>query len=88
MVGDGDSVRAAGQVVENMFGCAERRLGVDDPALGEELPEKTLESLRCCKFLERTMELQLALEQKLLEFRGELAAEDAAQNPNGQEEAR
>jgi hypothetical protein len=34
------------------------------------------------------MELQLALEQKLLEFRGELAAEEAAQNTNGREEAR
>jgi hypothetical protein len=33
------------------------------------------------------MELELALEQKLLEFGGELAAEDAAENPNGQEEA-
>ena len=34
------------------------------------------------------MELQLALKQKPLEFHGELATEDAAQNANGQEEAR
>lgn len=38
MVGDGDAVRVAGQVLENVFGSAERRLGVDDPVLGEELP--------------------------------------------------
>lgn len=88
MVGDGDAVRVAGQVVENVFGSPERRLGVDDPVLGEELPEETLEELRRCEFLERAMELQVALEQKLLEFRGELATEDAAQDTNGQEEAR
>ena len=34
------------------------------------------------------MELKLALKQKLLEFRDELAAKDAAQNPDRQEEAR
>src|SRR5277367_6141042 len=34
------------------------------------------------------MKLELALEQKLLKFRGELAAEDAAQDMNRQEEAR
>ena len=33
MVGDGDAMSVAGQVVENMFGAAEGRLGVDDPVL-------------------------------------------------------
>jgi len=37
---------------------------------------------------EASHELELALEQKLLEFRGDLATEDAAQNTNGQKEAR
>jgi hypothetical protein len=31
------------------------------------------------------MKLELALKQKLLEFRGELAAEDAAEDSHGQE---
>jgi hypothetical protein len=31
MVGDGDTVGVAGQVVKNMFRSAERRLGIDDP---------------------------------------------------------
>ena len=35
MVGDGDAMGVAGQVVENMFGAAEGWLGVDDPVLLE-----------------------------------------------------
>jgi hypothetical protein len=46
-----------------------------------------LEAFRCGEFLERAVELEHALEQKLLEFGGELAAEDAAENPDRQEEA-
>ena len=44
MVGDGDAMGVAGQVVENMFGAAEGRLGVDDPVLSEQLPEETGEA--------------------------------------------
>jgi len=64
-----------------LFRSTKRRLGVDDSVLQEELPEETLEAFRCRELLER------ALEQKLLELGGELAAQDAAQNPDGQEEA-
>ena len=46
MVGYGDAVGVAGQVVENMFGAAEGRLGVNDPVLLAELPEKVAESAR------------------------------------------
>ena len=42
MVGDGDAMGVARQVVENMFGAAEGRLGVDDPVLLAQLPEKWL----------------------------------------------
>src|SRR5450432_3876137 len=88
MVGDRHAVSVAGEVVEDMFRPTERRLGIDDPVIREELAQETLEALRCCEILERTMELQLVLEQQLLEFRTELATEDAAQNADGQEEAR
>jgi hypothetical protein len=46
MVGDGDAVGVAGQVVENMFGAAEGRLGIDDPVLLAELPEEVAEGAR------------------------------------------
>jgi len=46
MVGDGDAMGVAGQVVENLFGTAERWLGVDDPVLLAKLPEKVAEGAR------------------------------------------
>ena len=87
MVRDGDAVRVAGEVVEDVFCSTERSLGIDDPILQEELPQETLEAIRRRKFLQRAMELELALEQKLLKLGRELAAEDTAENPDGQEEA-
>ena len=87
MVGDGDAVGVAGKIVENVFGSTEGRLGVDDPILPKELPQEALEMVRGCEFLERAVELELALEQQLLEFGGELAAEDTTENPDRQEEA-
>jgi hypothetical protein len=44
MVGDGDAMGIAGQVVENMFSTAEGWLGVDDPVLSAELPEEMVEA--------------------------------------------
>ena len=46
MVGDGDAMRVAGQIVENMFGTAEGRLGIDDPVLLAELREEVTKGLR------------------------------------------
>jgi hypothetical protein len=58
MVGDGDAMGVAGQVVENMVGTAERRLGIDDPVLVAEFPEKVAEDLRQGELLKRSMKLQ------------------------------
>jgi len=52
MVGDGDAMSVARQVVENIFGAAEGRLGVDDPVLLAELPEEVAECARWGKLLE------------------------------------
>ena len=40
MVGDGDAMRIASEIVQNMLGTAEGWLGVDDPVLVEELSKK------------------------------------------------
>ena len=40
MVGDGDAVRIAGEIVQNMLGTAEGWLGIDHPVLAKELSEK------------------------------------------------
>ena len=44
MVGDGDAMGIAGQVVENMFSTAEGGLGVDDPVFLAELLEEVVEA--------------------------------------------
>ena len=45
MVRDGDPVRVAGQVLENMLRTTERPLGVDDPILPKQSTEEGAESL-------------------------------------------
>ena len=52
MVGDGDAMGVAGQVVENLFDTAEGWLGVDDPVLLTKLPEKVAEGGRRGKLLQ------------------------------------
>ena len=46
VVGDGDAMGVASQIVENVFGAAEGRLGVDDPVFLAELPEEMIECAR------------------------------------------
>ena len=87
MVGDGDAMGIAGQVVENMFGTAEGRLGIDDPVLVAELPEEVAEGLRQGELLNRSMKLQPVVLEQLTELVTELLAEDFAECLDGQEES-
>ncbi len=52
MVGDGDAMGVARQVVENVLGAAEGRLGIDDPVPVEELPDKAAKAVRRSKLFE------------------------------------
>jgi hypothetical protein len=52
MVGDGDAVRIASQIVQNMLGTAEGWLGIDDPVFVKELSEKLAKATRIDKTLE------------------------------------
>ena len=45
MVGDGDTVSVAGQIMENMFRSSKGRLGIDDPLLGKQLAQELPEAL-------------------------------------------
>ena len=83
MVGDGNAVSVASQVVEDMFCPAEGRLGVDDPLLTEELMEETTEAIGLSEADERAVELELVLIKDLFEPSSELAAEDAAEYADG-----
>jgi hypothetical protein len=52
MVGDGDAVRIASEIVQNMLGTAEGWLGIDDPVLLEELAEELAKATWLSKTLE------------------------------------
>ena len=86
MVGDGNAVSVASQVVEDMFCAAEGRLGVDDPPLTEELIDEAVEAIGLSEADDRAVELELVLVKELCEPVSELAAEDAAEYVDGQEE--
>ena len=86
MVGDGNAVSVASQIVEDMFCAAERRLGVDDPPLTEELINEAVEAIGLSEADDRAVELELVLVEDLCEPVSELAAEDAAEYVDGQEE--
>src|SRR5258708_38908303 len=88
MVGDGDAVGIAGQVVENMFGAAEGWLGVDHPVLLAEFPEEAAESARQGKLLQRAMQLEPVVLEEFTKPCPELAAEASAKCLDGKEEAR
>jgi hypothetical protein len=87
MVGDGDAVRIAGEIVQNMLGTAEGWLGIDDPVLVEELSEELAKATWLSKTLERSVKLEFVLKKELLQSGCELASEDATQRGDGQEES-
>jgi hypothetical protein len=59
MVGDGDAVGVASQLVEHMFGTAEGRLGIHDPVLVIEHAQEDGEALLLMKWDALAKEAQL-----------------------------
>ena len=88
MVGDGDAMGVAGQIVEHMFGPAEGWLGVDDPVLPEQAAGGSGECSqeRPDAVVSRETEVCPAA-KSCLQSSDELAAEDSAERLDGQEEA-
>ena len=87
MVGDGDAVGVAGQVVENMFGATEGWLGVDHPVLPAEFEEEVAECARQGELLERDMELEPVVFEQFIKPCPEPAVEASAECLDGQEKA-
>ncbi len=61
MVGDGDAVCVASEILKQMFRPAEGRLGVYDPVLAVELTQEATELRGLSKLSERAVELELTL---------------------------
>ena len=80
VIRDGDAVRVTGQVVEDMVGAPEGRLGVDHPILTEQRAQKSMERFRFAESLEASGKQEFAVTERVLEPGDELAAKDTAQH--------
>jgi hypothetical protein len=79
MVGDGDAVGVARQIMQHMLGAAEGRLGIDDPVLSVKCAQEDGEVLLLMKRRALAEEAQLIAGKEAPQSGDELAAEDAAE---------
>ncbi len=86
MVGDGDAMRVAGQIVQYVLRPAERLLRVDDPVLAEQRTQESRERLLVSQWSARSEEDELALAKGTPQSRHELSPKDFAQDFDRQEE--
>jgi hypothetical protein len=86
MIGDGDAMGVAGQVMKDVLRAAERRLGVHDPVLAEKRTKKRPKGPFVLKRLEAAWKGQLAFLKGSLQSSRELAAKDTAKHFHWQEE--
>jgi hypothetical protein len=86
MIGDGDAVRVASQVVKYMRRSSEGAFGVDHPILTKERPEESMKGLLSGEWLETAGKREFALTEGALQAGDKLAAKDTTQYPHGQEE--
>lgn len=85
-VGDGDPVGVASEVLEDLLGAAEGRFSVDDPVFGAELFLPASPASASRQGLELAMEREFSLREGLLEIAEELAAKEATQGADREEE--
>jgi hypothetical protein len=86
MIGNGDPVRVAADIVHHLLWLGERWLGVDDPFQISHQIKMMGESLSILECLKRREELQLADVEGLLEILQEQSAEQPREHPYRQEE--
>ena len=87
MVGDGDAVGVARQIVEDMFRPAKGTLRVDDPIDMVQRSDKGAESFRVIERCKITEELQLSPIERPAQSVQELATEDSAEHVDRKEES-
>jgi hypothetical protein len=87
VVGDGDAVGVAAEVTEDVFGSAERRLGVDDPGRVVEAVLEGAPGVGVSELGGAAGKDELAVLPGAVESVKELAAEELGQDLDGKEEA-
>src|SRR5215813_2823771 len=88
MVGDGNTVGVAAEIVEHMFRATEGRLRVDHPVFSEQQAKPGSEGLGLRERSQVSEEVQPAVEEGLPESGHELAAKDATKHVNREEKLR
>ena len=83
LIGDGDSMGIAGEVLEHPLGPTERGLGVNDPVLASKRIEPAFPCLGVFKLAEVAVETELLVLPGSLKFGEKLSAEEPAQESNG-----
>ena len=78
VVGNGDAMGIAAEVLENMFGTSKGRFAVDDPLMTEQRPEECGKRLGGSQGLQFSMKRQLVFGEGSLKAGYELAAKDGA----------
>ena|ERR1035438_1592182 len=86
MIGDGDAVRVACQVVEHILRSAEGAFAVDYPILAKERSQECRKGLLRGQRSEAAGEHEFALMKGVLQAGDELATKYAAEYRHGQEE--
>jgi hypothetical protein len=85
VVGDGHAMGVAAEIVHDVFGAAEGTLQIDHPIVSIEGPEPSGEGLRLRQKLQVSVEVELAILERLFECADELAAKTFLQHVLGQE---
>src|SRR4030095_8120542 len=86
VVGDGDTMGVASEVTDHVLGAAEGGLGIDNPVLAKQRPEKRREALWLFQVLDRSGANQLFLPVSAPQAIDKLSPENLAERLNGQNE--
>lgn len=87
VVGDGDAVGIAAEILQDVLGSAEGWFGVDDPIFAEERTQPSSEELGMGEWCEFSGQVQLAAFEGGLQASDELTTKHAPQYREGKEEA-
>src|SRR5215831_15316419 len=86
LIADGDSVRIAAQIGDDLPGSSKRRLGIDDPVVRTQLVKPRRKGPCLCERGGRPPELEAVLRKGLVEAGEVLGPEDFGEGPDGKQE--
>ena len=86
VVGDGDAMGIAAEILQHVIGSAEGWFGVDDPIFAEERTQPGCEELGMGERCEFSGQVQLATLESRSKSRDELATKDAPEYSDGKKE--